>query len=240
MKKIIKNLIFSSVLLMLQSSVLGYNLNTNEVKEVIISNVQNETKTQLKQFADDIEISVWGIPQINIVTNENKRPKIEILSQNSNFQPNSYKRILIKDSKNTLLKSFGINVQTKIYKPTLVSSKIIPYNAEINSTNTKIERREISKFLFRTFDNLPSNLTASKNYQPGSIILSDCTKKKALVAKDSIVDIVFLSKKGLKIRLQGRALKEGSLGDTIVVRSDKYNKIYNARVNSSNEVIVRI
>ena len=65
-------------------------------------------------------------------------------------------------------------------------------------------------------------------------------KQKALVLKDSCVDIIFLSSKGLKITLQGKALKEGAMGDTILVRSNKYNKIYNATVSSSNEVTVRI
>ena len=35
-------------------------------------------------------------------------------------------------------------------------------------------------------------------------------------------------------------MKDGGIGDTIPVRSDKYNKIYNAKVNSTNEVMVRI
>ena len=44
----------------------------------------------------------------------------------------------------------------------------------------------------------------------------------------------------IMIKLQGRALKDGAIGEKILVRSDKYNKIYSAIVNSANEVTVRI
>ena len=44
----------------------------------------------------------------------------------------------------------------------------------------------------------------------------------------------------MNIKLRGKALKEGSIGDTILVRSDKYNKTYTGIVKSENEVMVRI
>ena len=151
-----------------------------------------------------------------------------------------YKRIVVKDSKNNVIKAFPINVQTLIYKNVLVASAIIPYNTEINAKNTTFERKEISRYLGKTLSNNYTGFVSSRNYSKGSIILSDSIKQKALVLKDSCVDIIFLSSKGLKITLQGKALKEGAMGDTILVRSNKYNKIYNATVSSSNEVTVRI
>ena len=64
-------------------------------------------------------------------------------------------------------------------------------------------------------------------------------KKKVLVSKNSNVDIIFQSKT-LNIKLRGKALKDGSVGDVVLVRSDKYNKTYNATVKGENEVVVRI
>ena len=94
-------------------------------------------------------------------------------------------------------------------------------------------------YIYLVFLNYENNLIAKRNYQKGNVILAEYIKPKAEIAKNSIVDIVFLSK-GIKIKLQGRALKDGNIGDTILVRSDKYNKIYSAKVNSSNEVVVKI
>ena len=60
-----------------------------------------------------------------------------------------------------------------------------------------------------------------------------------LFVKNSNIDIVFQSK-AMNIKIKGIALKEGSIGDTILVRSDKYNKTYTGIVKSENEVMVRI
>ena len=57
--------------------------------------------------------------------------------------------------------------------------------------------------------------------------------------KNSNIDIVFQSK-NLNIKVRGKALKEGALGDKILVRSEKYNKTYTGTIKSANEVVVRI
>ena len=70
--------------------------------------------------------------------------------------------------------------------------------------------------------------------------MTNGVKEKSVVVKNSMVDVVFLSDRGLKIKLQGKALKEGAIGEAIPVRTNTYNKTYNAIVHSSSEVIVRI
>lgn len=243
MKKTAKNLIFLSVLLSLvlnTQTAFCYTLTNGQLTKIINAKVSNEIKSYVSKYSDDIKINITGIPTENIVTDETSSPKIEIISQNSRFLPNSFKRVVIKDSKNNLIKAFPVNVQTLVYKNVLVSSAVIPFNSEINSNNTVLEKREISRFLGKTIDENPKGLTSARNYPKGSIILKDSVKQKAAILKDSTVDIVFLSNKGLTIRVQGKALKEGAIGETILVRSNKYNKTYNATVNSSNEVTVRI
>jgi len=59
------------------------------------------------------------------------------------------------------------------------------------------------------------------------------------VLKNSSIDIIFESK-NMNIKLRGKALNDGAKGDRILVKSDKYNKTYNAIIKSENEVIVRI
>ena len=240
MKKAVKKLILSLCLVFFGQAAFCYTLTNTELTKIINQNISDEIKSYVLKYSDDYKISISGIPKESILTNETACPKIEILSQGSGFRPNLYKRIVVKDSKNNVIKAFPINVQTLIYKNVLVASAIIPYNTEINAKNTTFERKEISRYLGKTLSNNYTGFVSSRNYSKGSIILSDSIKQKALVSKDSCVDIIFLSSKGLKITLQGKALKEGAMGDTILVRSNKYNKIYNATVSSSNEVTVRI
>ena len=245
MKKISKNLIllfFFFLGLNCAQKAFSYTLTNVQLTKIINAKVQNEIQKEVSKYSNDFKISVSGIPSDSIITNENVMPKIELYSQNSSnsFQANSFRRVVIKDSKNNLIKAFPINIQTNVYKNVLVANSIIPFNSEISQTNSTFERKEISKYLGKTLDVVPAGAVATRNFQKGSIILNNSIKEKASILKDSNVDIVFLSDKGLRIKVQGKALKEGAIGDTILVRSTKYNKIYNAKVNSSNEVVVRI
>lgn len=221
------------------NSTLAYTLTHDELNSYINSYILKETKEKISNDLE-FEIKVSGIPFSNIQTNENQFPNIEITSQNNSFQQFSYKRVIIKDSKKNIIKSFPINVHTLVYDNVLVANDLIQYGKEINSNNTSIEKREISKYLGKTYSQKISGLSASKNYPKGAIILNSAVKGKSAILKDSIIDINFVSSKGLNIKLQGRALNEGAIGDKILVRSTKYNKTYNAIINSSNEVTVRI
>ena len=240
MKTIIKNLIFTLCLIISCQGTFGYVLTYEQLNNYLEKQITSEIKQSISQYSNDYKININGIIRENIITNELNPPKIEIISQDSTFKPNLYKRIVIKDSTNKIIKSFPINVQTSIYKNVLVAIDVISYNKEINSNNTKIEKREISKYLGKTIDSLGQNQIANRNYPKGSIILTSYLKEKSSVLKNSTVDIVFKSSKGLNIKLQGKALSEGAIGDTILVRSEKYNKTYNAKVDSPNQVTVRI
>ena len=138
-----------------------------------------------------------------------------------------------------LIKAFPINIQTKVYSNVLVANKNINFGDEINFNNSTIERREISRYLGKTYSNNQENLISKRNFPAKTIITTDYAKAKSAIQKDSMVDIVFVSKT-INIKLRGKALKEGAIGENILVKSEKYNKTYNAKVISQNEVMVRI
>ncbi len=234
MKKLTKNLIFLLTILFLNQSAFCYVLSGSELYQEIYQKIKNTTNF------DNFKINITGIPQEKIITNEKTKPRIEIINQNKNFEPNSYKRVVVKDSNNNTIKTFPINVQTLVYKEVLVAKNPINYGGSIDSSNTIKEKKEVSRYLNKILEDLPKNISANRNYPKGSLILVDGIKQKPLVDKNSTVDIIFLSQKGLKITLQGKALKEGAFGETIQVRTNKYNKIYSAQVSSNNQVTVRI
>ena len=60
----------------------------------------------------------------------------------------------------------------------MVASDLITFNSEINQTNTTIEKREISKYLGKTYSNYVQNLNANRNFPKGSVILSGYIKEK--------------------------------------------------------------
>lgn len=239
MQKQIKNLILFSILTLNLNVAFCYTLTSAELKNEILNKITPEIKQQLKQYSSDFKINIQGISQNSIVTNDNIKPKIEIISQKNEFSPNSYRRVLIKDIQNNTIKVFPINVQTLVYQDVLVATNAISYNQEINFSNSKLERREISKYLGKTYNSQISGVITKRNYQKGNIIVSNYTNAQFSILKNSSVDIVFQSK-NMNIKLRGKALKDGAIGDAILVKSDKYNKTYTGIVKSQNEVMVRI
>ncbi len=235
-----KNLILFLTLILMTQSAFCYCLTYDNLNSIVKTKALNEAKKALSSYNAEIKVNIQGIPKENIITRDNSIPKVEIINQQTTFNPNSYKRVVIKDGFNNVVKVININVQTLIYKDVLVANEQIPFNGEINNKNTILAKKEISRFLGNTYSSNISNFIAKRNFPKGSIILSNGVKEKSVIAKNSMVDIVFLSSKGLKIRLQGKALKEGAMGESIPVRSNTYNKTYNAIVHSSSEVIVRI
>ena len=137
MKTIIKNLIFTLCLIISCQGAFGYVLTYEQLNNYLEKQITSEIKQSISQYSNDYKININGIIRENIITNELNPPKIEIISQDSTFKPNLYKRIVIKDSTNKIIKSFPINVQTSIYKNVLVAIDVISYNKEINSNNTK-------------------------------------------------------------------------------------------------------
>lgn len=240
MKRMFKNLILFLTFVLTTQGAFCYCLTYDNLNSIVKTKALNEAKKTLSSYNADIKINIQGITKENIVTKDNSIPKVELIGQDSTFNPNSYKRVVVKDGNNNVVRVFNINVQTLVYKDVLVANEQIPFNGEINSKNTILSKKEISRFLGNTYSSYISNSVAKRNFPKGSIILANGVKEKSVIAKNSMVDIVFLSNKGLRIRLQGKALKEGAIGEAIPVRSNTYNKTYNAIVHSSSEVIVRI
>lgn len=225
-------------ILLFTPSVNAYSLTSSELNSIVLTQLNQEAK---KQFKDkDYKITISNIPNTIINTSESIKPKIEIINPNSTNSLNSFRKIIVKNSKNNIVKVIPINVQIKLYENVLVAINPISYGEEINSNNTQLIKKEVSKIYGKTYSKLENNLVASRNILKGNIIQKNSVKQKAIIARNSIVDIVFLSNNGLKISLKGKALKEGSLGEKILVKSDKYNKIYSAIIQDEQSVIVKI
>ena len=223
------------VFALLTQNAFCYNLSADTINKNIFNKINQETKKQLGNT--DYKINIHG-SITDVITNDIEAPSIEI-SQNSNFNPVSYRRVTIKDSKGNIVKTFPVNIQVLIYKDVLVATDNISFGKNIDGTNTKLERKEISKYYTNVITQLPDNSVSAKNIIKNSIIQKNSIKQKSIIEKNQNVDIVFQGR-GILITLKGKALNEGAKGDNIMVRSEKYNKTYSAKVDSSSKVTVRI
>lgn len=236
MKKVFKILILFFILAFNMQSVFSSTLTYGEIENIINLKIKSEFQKLLN--TNDFEIKITGIP--NTIIKSDKQIKIDINSQgNTIINPNIYKRVVVKTSDGKTLSNFPINIELKVYKKVLTASKNITLNQEITPQNTTLERKDVTRFYDKTLDKLELNYIAKRNYSKGTMILKNSISKKPDITKDSTIDIVFVSK-NLSVKLLGKALKSGAIGEIIPVRSEKYNRIYNAKINSQNEVLVRI
>ena len=134
---------------------------------------------------------------------------------------------------------FTYHLFPHLYKNVLTAKNPISYGKEITLADVALERKEVSDCLDKVITEYKSGFMSARNFQKGNIIKTNFLKEKSVITKNSIVEIIFISK-GLRITLQGKALKDGAIGDLIPVRSEKYNKVYTGKVSSQNEIIVRI
>ncbi len=234
MKKTVKILMIFLVLIISQNA-FCYTLKSDDLNKMIFNKINSETKKQLGNMEYKIHLQS---PVTDIITNDLEAPKFEI-SASEGFSPVSYRRVTIKDLKGNIVKTLPVNVRISVYQEVLVAADAISFNKSINDTNTKTEKREVSKYLDNVLTSLPKDCVAGKNIAKGSILQKNSVKQKAIIEKNQNVDIVFQGN-GVQITLKGKALKEGAKGETILVRSDKYNKTYSAIVDSQSKVTVRI
>ena len=234
MKKIIKNLILFCILAMCQNA-FCYTLSGDELHKIIYNKINTETKECLGDI--EYKVNIYGALN-DITTSDSNAPRIEI-SPLGEYNPIQYRRVTVKDSKGSIVKTFPINIKTSIYMDVVVALDTIQYGKSVDSSNTAKEKKEVSRYFNKVVTLLPDNAIASRGISKGSVIQSDYIKQKAIIGKNQNVDIVFQGK-SVQIALKGRALKEGAKGEVIPVRSDKYNKTYSAIVETNSKVMVRI
>ena len=230
----IKILIMFLVLIISQNA-FCYTLKSDDLNKMIFNKINSETKKELGDMEYKIIINS---PVADIITNDLEAPKFEI-SPYEGFAPVSYRRVTVKDSKGNIVKTLPVNVRISVYQEVLTAIEPITLNKRIDASNTRIEKKEVSRYLYNVLTYLPQDYVASKGIAKGNVIQINSVKRKAIIEKNQNVDIVFQGK-GVQITLKGKALKEGAKGETILVRSDKYNKTYSAIVDSQSKVTVRI
>ena len=237
--KTIKSLISLFILALSISSVSAYTLSREDFEAQIKNQIKAQAQKQIENLGGgEIEVKILNMPQGNIETKN--IPNIKVDSNNNGFLSRDLKRVSIYDG-NTFIKSFPISVNTLVYRDVLCSTNPIVREQNITISNSAIKRSEIGQYLGQTISTFPKNpLVATRNIQKGGVILKSYVRSKPDVLKDSTINIIFKSKDNLKITVDGKALKEGSIGDNILVKSLKYNKIYNATVSNKNEATVRI
>lgn len=237
--KLTKILIVLFSLLLICTVCSAQTLSEEEFRAAIIEKITKQAQKQVDSLGGgEVKVRILNMPQGEITTKDKVEIKVE--SNTNGFLSRDIKRVSVYDGK-TFIKSFPISVNTLVFKEVLCATNPIVREQAISISNSSVQKMQIGQYLGQTIDKYPKGeLVATRNVPKGSPILKNYVKSKPDVLKDSTINIIFKSNDNLKITVDGKALKEGSIGDNIQVKSLKYNKIYQATVSNKNEVTVKI
>ena len=130
-------------------------------------------------------------------------------------------------------------VEVKAYKNVLVASTDINRNSAITACNTVVQRKEVSNLLSNVITNsyLKRDVISKKMYKEGEIIDKRFLAARPDVARNQEIVALFKSS-GVTISITAIAQGEGNIGDYVMLKSPKYQRVYRGKVIAPNRVLV--
>ncbi len=208
--------------------------------EKVKAEISKQLLVKFKKYTNaDLEIVIQNLPFVNLTLPDGKvsycvKPTAE------DFAARDLVKVEISVN-GKLQKVFNAPVLIKAYENVLVASGVIQREAQLNLSNVKIERREISNKYNHvlTQKDLSKELYAKKYFVKGELIDDRFVKAKPAVLRNSLVTVYF-NTNNLTISLDGIALSDGIIGERITVLNKKYNRVYKGEVIGENRILVRI
>lgn len=220
----------------------AYELQRNAIETFVINEVKRQTSAQLKEYAPyEIDVKIMNLPVEKIVTLSDKMPVIEVVSSSDKFMQYDIKRVVVSDN-NQIVRITPVNVRISIYKNVLVAKEYINQFEVINGANTYYKRMEVGMNIKNVIpeNGLIQPLVATRSVTKDNLILSCYTRPKPDIVRNSDVKIIFKQGDEFNIEIEGIAMKEGRIGDLIVVKNTKYNKLHTATIIGENKVEVKL
>ncbi|GBF23293.1 flagellar basal body P-ring biosynthesis protein-like protein [Candidatus Gastranaerophilus sp. (ex Termes propinquus)] len=238
MTKLLKLSLIILSLFALAGGAFAYQLSVDEVKNEIIEQVTKEAKSYTQ---GDIEVIITGMVFSGLKTQGEKAPYIKVISNQKRFMHKDIKRVVISDGKEVLA-SFPVNVTVLVYKDVLVARGPIASFAVVTPSNSELRRMEVGLHIQKVITEAEGakQLIATRNFSDGALILKPYTRSKPDIVRNTGVNLVFYSNEGMNIQMEGVALGEGNVGDTVLVRNTRYNKVHSGTIVGENEIMVRI
>lgn len=209
------------------------------------SYVREEIKKQIiqqnKRYTDaDLEVIIANMPFATMYVPDGKL-KFVVTSNFDKFAPRDIKKVFIY-SNGKLAKEFIVSVRTLAYKDVLCARNQIERDSLLTSANVGPRRMEVSLQLdnILTPDMLNKKQMVSKKwFREGEIIDRRFVKIKPDVERNSDVQAYFNSN-GVLIRINGKSMGEGMIGDYVNIQNQTYKRTYRGRVIGENKVLINI
>jgi flagella basal body P-ring formation protein FlgA len=202
--------------------------------------ISKQVVEHYKKYTDaQLSAEVVGLPFKDLDLPEGK-VTFEVRPTSDKFVPRDLEKVLVYVN-GSYIKTFNAPVVIKAYENVLVASCVITREQAVNQKVASIEKKEVSNHLAYalTQKDLSKDIVAKKYFAKGEVIDRRFVKLRPDILRNSEVT-VFFSTNGLSISIDGKALSDGAIGDTICIMNKSYNRIYKGTVIGENKVLVKI
>ena len=237
MNNIIKTFLILSVLIGSAHICQAQVVSAEKFKSLV---VQQAKKDLQKYNIDDSEISVGHLP-VSSFTLPDGKISVEIVSGSNNLSAREFKKININVN-GKYARTYYAPIETKAFKHVAVAKEVIQRDKIVPLQAVEFKRMDVVGNLENTvsLDDISKELVATKVFYPGEMITKRYTMAKPDIVKNAMVTVNFKAGSGLNIAVEGVAMMQGNIGDTIQVKNKRFNKIYTGEVTGVNQVLVQI
>ena len=237
MNNIIKTFLILSVLMGSSHICQAQVVSAEKFKSLV---VQQAKKDLQKYNIDDSEISVGHLP-VSSFTLPDGKISVEIVSGSNNLSAREFKKININVN-GKYARTYYAPIETKAFKHVAVAKEVIQRDKIVPLQAVEFKRMDVVGNLENTvsLDDISKELVATKVFYPGEMITKRYTMAKPDIVKNAMVTVNFRAGAGLNITVEGIAMMQGNIGDTIQVKNKRFNKIYTGEVTGVNQVLVQI
>ena len=208
-------------------------------KDYLESKITEDLNNKYKKNNPDGAVIVRNVPIIS-VNLEGSTLVIDTYCDFTTTGRNKLAKVTLTENGN-ILRTFVVPIEIKAYDTVLVASRDISRGENLNTSNTKYEKRSIESNTGNVItENFAlENLISQRSIKAGEIIDKRFTRKQTAIYRSNPVTAIFQSG-GIRLSIEVTAMENGGIGDYIKVRSKEYNKIYQGKIISSNQVLIQI
>lgn len=204
--------------------------------------VAAQAKKDLEKYdLDECEVTVGHLP-IQSFNLPDGKITVELVSNGYNsLTAKEFKKVNIRVN-NTYARTYYVPLETKAYKYVAVAKEVIQRDKIIPLQAVEFKKVDIMGNLDNTVSasDIAKELVATRMFYPGNLITKRYTMSKPDVVKNAMVTVNFRTGADLNVSIEGVALMQGNIGDTIQVKNKRFNKIYTGEVTGVNQVLVQI
>lgn len=135
--------------------------------------------------------------------------------------------------------SLFVPVSVKIYRQIVVASRPLARGTVISQADLLIEERNISAFSTDYFGDVDSliGMQINRPVQLGQSFSSHSVKPRVAIKRGNLVTLIARNAV-VEVRMEGKALADGSIGKRLKVKNLRSNRIVEGIVQSENIVVV--